>query len=482
MADLIPGLTPKGPGQLTSLSQSFPQYLSGSQGFYAGQSSLPQPGLFQGLQSFLGGNPLMSTILGGAGSLFSTGLNFLGQHMQNSWNEKMWHMENEYNSPQAQIQRFLDAGVNPSAAVGAVTGQPNVSGSVNSSQGPVAAEGLSDVLSGSSNMINNNSLIKARQEKAEADVALSGIQGAQIARETWEMQRTWSMRIDKMLSDNDISYYEAEKLRAFAPYQSMLARLNYETMDQTYQNIVKDWYVREAQIRQYNASVEVMRGEARKLNIQNEYDKFVNEAMMAAGYVKEDPMGSYIIAKHEGRDEDAENIANGVEKFNYYSAVGQSTGADPFNEQLRSAFNDIKSAEDAYSVIKQAQSDALRSLLDVVENGSSNDYRQAQIAYDMLQKKVSEAHALIDKHRDEFAHLNELRGQRDPNKMYKEDWIRIGEDIFDYGSRIVAASQFGRAGSHSGSTVVTKKYGKDGNLTGHSEEYRSVYNRPMKFD
>lgn len=34
-------------------------------------------------------------------------------HEQNAWNYEMWNAENEYNSPAAQKQRLLDAGLNP---------------------------------------------------------------------------------------------------------------------------------------------------------------------------------------------------------------------------------------------------------------------------------------------------------------------------------------------------------------------------------
>lgn len=48
------------------------------------------------------------------------------------WNEKMWNMENEYNDPSAQLQRMMDAGINPAAAAQAIAGAGSEAGSVNS--------------------------------------------------------------------------------------------------------------------------------------------------------------------------------------------------------------------------------------------------------------------------------------------------------------------------------------------------------------
>lgn len=48
---------------------------------------------------------------------------------QNQWNIDQWHRANEYNSPQAQMQRLKDAGLNPRLIYGSNAGQ--VSGTAN---------------------------------------------------------------------------------------------------------------------------------------------------------------------------------------------------------------------------------------------------------------------------------------------------------------------------------------------------------------
>ena len=69
-----------------------------------------------------------------------------------SWNLQQWHRENEYNSPQAQMQRMLDAGINPNSAINQLS---NVAGgSVRSSAGSGAA--ASGAAASSVGMINSN--------------------------------------------------------------------------------------------------------------------------------------------------------------------------------------------------------------------------------------------------------------------------------------------------------------------------------------
>lgn len=61
-------------------------------------------------------NPVSSAISGGFGLLGSY-LNYKYQtrlaDQQNNYNLNMWNLQNEYNSPQAQMKRFEEAGLNP---------------------------------------------------------------------------------------------------------------------------------------------------------------------------------------------------------------------------------------------------------------------------------------------------------------------------------------------------------------------------------
>lgn len=69
-------------------------------------------------------NPVGSAISGGfgiIGSLVNYGLQKKLAAQQNQYNIEMWKLENEYNSPQAQMKRYEEAGLNPALMYGQVS-------------------------------------------------------------------------------------------------------------------------------------------------------------------------------------------------------------------------------------------------------------------------------------------------------------------------------------------------------------------------
>lgn len=73
--------------------------------------------------------PLLGAIIGAISQHNANKQNIKLAREQMAWSEKMWNMENEYNSPQATLQRFKDAGMNPnliaSQVSGGYAGSPN---------------------------------------------------------------------------------------------------------------------------------------------------------------------------------------------------------------------------------------------------------------------------------------------------------------------------------------------------------------------
>jgi len=65
---------------------------------------------------------LAGAAVSSAGTTFGQGMANKATSIQNrkmrNWNEKMWHMENAYNTPEATMQRYRDAGLNPNLVVG----------------------------------------------------------------------------------------------------------------------------------------------------------------------------------------------------------------------------------------------------------------------------------------------------------------------------------------------------------------------------
>lgn len=79
---------------------------------------------------WLGGLFNMAGNLGAAGINYATAIDVANKNaaaserlakLQNQYNIDMWNMNNEYNSPKNQLQRLIDAGLNPNLAYGTVS-------------------------------------------------------------------------------------------------------------------------------------------------------------------------------------------------------------------------------------------------------------------------------------------------------------------------------------------------------------------------
>ena len=100
---------------------------------------------------------------------WSEGMN----EQQQQWQEKMWNLNNEYNSPAAQVDRLLSAGVNPNSAVGGMSQaaasslpqQPSIPGV---SAAPVFPYDTSS-LRGLGDHLRQALLLNAEKDNLEAD-------------------------------------------------------------------------------------------------------------------------------------------------------------------------------------------------------------------------------------------------------------------------------------------------------------------------
>lgn len=97
---------------------------------------------------------LLPAIISGVGSLLGQGINAMSTSSANqsqlNYNKEMydrqradaladWTMQNDYNSPQAQMKRFKDAGLNPNLIYGQMTNSPVVRTSSPQSYSPEVA-------------------------------------------------------------------------------------------------------------------------------------------------------------------------------------------------------------------------------------------------------------------------------------------------------------------------------------------------------
>lgn len=108
------------------------------------------------------------------------------------WNLEMWNKENEYNTPAAQMQRMIEAGINPSAAAQGISGNGNTAGSIAASQpaqGSLAAP-HQNVLSGLANSVNTawqNELIRSQIMNTDEDTEGKDLENRYNA-ETYEVR------------------------------------------------------------------------------------------------------------------------------------------------------------------------------------------------------------------------------------------------------------------------------------------------------
>lgn len=419
--------------------------------------------LLSGVQGFIANNPLIGSglnmLTGGLGSLFSTGLNMFTQNWANNQQMNMWNQMNEYNTPDAQMKRFIDAGINPAAAVAAVTGGPNETTEPTMPTNPSQAPDLASLFGNSVNAAWDMKVKQMQSREMQANIAVKGLQGEQLAQQTYELQRSWNTRLDKMVNDNTISKYEADKLRAFAPYQEQIAGLTKDSMIQTYKNLEAEWKKIKAEAHAANMAAEVSREQARSINVNANYDEWLTKAMMELGYAKDDPMFSYVKAKHEGREDDANAILNGIEKVNYVGSRGTATGADPVNEKLRNEFEAAKSSDEIVRLAEEEYARLTKEVAALAEdpNVSGDAYKEAQKALDQFRDELRAAKRKRNSEYDMFeTSLEHYRGARDPNKWYKEDWFRLGEDVVKFGTQIYAATQMKNIGSKTSIPVYQK--------------------------
>ena len=103
---------------------------------------MPIPALV-GAAMVAGGSSLASGILGGIGQASTNKTNLKIAREQMAWNESMWNKQNAYNTPEAQIERMRQAGLNPAL----MYSQGNVgnAGEVKGYQAPVVQNALAPI-------------------------------------------------------------------------------------------------------------------------------------------------------------------------------------------------------------------------------------------------------------------------------------------------------------------------------------------------
>lgn len=118
------------------------------------------------------GSAALGSGVSGLFGLAGTGLNYLFQKklasQQNQYNIDMWKMQADYNSPQQQMQRFAEAGLNPNLIYGqGSNGNMSQAPQMVTPEAPEVSKDLRE-LSKAFNIENLRTIVASRR-KAEAD-------------------------------------------------------------------------------------------------------------------------------------------------------------------------------------------------------------------------------------------------------------------------------------------------------------------------
>lgn len=227
------------------------------------------------------------------------------QREQQEWNLQMWNMQNEYNAPSAQLDRLLEAGINPNA----LYGTSSVAGNADSVQPyerahailePSTGEAVTDAMAPIYNMMDafqrlemNSATIKnlnQQTEKTKTDVAL-GKQQVSYNDLTFNARvesavnapKELQARIDKLISDTKIQKDTFE----------IFARKNEEELKQIVQvtnNLRVDYLAKLKDIEKTQSEINLLDEQERSQRQQRLLDSYKLEYARAYGFAPGTPV------------------------------------------------------------------------------------------------------------------------------------------------------------------------------------------------
>lgn len=181
-------------------------------------------------------------ILGAVGGIVGAGINYLGQKstneanlklakMQNDWNEQMWERNNAYNAPSSQVQRLIEAGINPLGQnFTSYQSGPVESANLANQQAPQLDTGsIVQGFQGDRNLDIQEKLADAevKLKKAEELATLAGIPGvkgdSKYKHEMGEHAKDlWDEEVSKKRNENNLLILQGKKVSSETTYQDLI--------------------------------------------------------------------------------------------------------------------------------------------------------------------------------------------------------------------------------------------------------------------
>lgn len=185
--------------------------------------------------------------------------------LQNQYNIQQWDRENVYNSPQAQMERYKAAGLNPNLIYGQQNfsaQSPELVGSIAPKQ---AAQGSPVLDTTAVTAAQQGALLEAQRENVEADTALKNAESIKTNTENEYIPMDYAIR--KLLADNEIRLTDKEIEQLDQSIQESKAQAAKIAQDTEYIKKQVEHYDEfvKAQIDQLTSNAKLSRAEAMEI-------------------------------------------------------------------------------------------------------------------------------------------------------------------------------------------------------------------------
>ncbi len=369
-------------------------------------------------------------------------------NLQNQFSLDMWEKQNAYNDPSQQMQRMINAGINPNLAAAGISGSPNTASSIESSGAPAVNSAVAPYSQsiGQSTMNALDSVLKTKQiDNVVADTKVKEEQAPMVAAEKSQfIQNVENLKAQKVLTD-----YEAEKLRPYAKFADEMFDMDWNLAREKVNEI-------QGQIRQLNKQIELADEEFRKMKQEIEESKQRvslmenQEQLAAAEKMYNDSLTALnnkkLELQNQGYDDSAigllmskasagEDVGDDLKVLEkYYNSVARGEyDANPVQEQFRGEYDLISDIDSKLADLDRREETIRNSYYDSATKQRACDY--------------------IDSIRKELVRDRKQAGKNWKNKAYLLGYKNRWQTFVDGLSSVVPSAVGAAAGAAAGSRV-----------------------------
>lgn len=282
---------------------------------------------------------------------------------QNQWNLNMWELENQYNSPKQQVQRYIEAGINPLWAIS--NGNPGNAQALQSASASPAE--VPTMQAGRIDPINLNGLIAA------SDSVINGVQGFQKLAIEKELARS---QIKKQEADINLSGKQADYYNSMADSVNLMNDFNSETFETRVSQVQAQYDKTMSEIKNLDANTENYKTQRALADSQIRY----NDALITKSVA--DMQISIQNLRLKARELSIQQ--QGIDNSYNLGAANYSLQVDKARAEFQQKSNDqiLDYLKASSSVLFSAKS-AVRSLSDVVHGWFGQKSNSSNVISDL---------------------------------------------------------------------------------------------------